>query len=114
MKLIQPSLTPFKRRKRDKQTAIQLALLMIGLTLMIMPELAFAEPWNDTADKVVQIFTSGLARTLAIIAVIALGLAALAGRLSWDWAIKIIIGIVLIFGAATIVDYIIAATGGGG
>ena len=52
-------------------------------------------------------------RTLAIIAVIALGLTALAGRLSWDWAIKIIIGIVLVFGAATIVDYIISAAGGG-
>jgi len=29
--------------------------------------------------------------------------------LSWDWAIKIIVGIVLIFGATSIVDYVIAA-----
>jgi type IV secretion system protein VirB2 len=40
--------------------------------------------------------------------VIACGIAALAGKLSWDWAIKIIVGIVLIFGSVAIVDYIIA------
>lgn len=106
-------LTPLQQHERDKRTLLQLALIMIGLLFMLTPELAFAEPWNDAANKVVQIFTSGLARTLAIIAVIALGLTALAGRLSWDWAIKIIIGIVLVFGAATIVDYIISAAGGG-
>ena len=53
----------------------------------------------------------GLTRTIAIISVIACGIAAIAGKLSWDWAIKIIVGIVLIFGAAAIVDYIIAAAG---
>ena len=63
------------------------------------------------ANKVLAIFTGGLARTIAVIAVIACGIAALAGKLSWDWAIKIIIGLVLIFGAAAIVDYIISAVG---
>lgn len=33
----------------------------------------------------------------------------MAGKLSWDWVIKIIVGVVLIFGSAAIVDYIIAA-----
>ena len=70
-----------------------------------------AEPWDAAAQKVLDIFTGGLARLLAIIAVIACGIAAIAGKLSWDWAIKIIIGIVLIFGAAAIVDYIISAVG---
>ena len=54
-------------------------------------------------------FTGGLTRTLAIIAVIACGIA-ISRKLSWDWAIKIIVGIVLIFGAAAIVDYVIAAS----
>lgn len=79
------------------------------LLSMFFPDIASAEPWDSVAQKVVDIFTGGLARLLAIIAIIACGVMALAGRLSWDWAIKIIIGIVLIFGAATIVDYIIAA-----
>ena len=86
--------------------------LMLGLALAflaVMPELAIAAPWDSTATKVLGIFTGGLTRTLAIIAVIACGIAAIAGKLSWDWAIKIIVGIVLIFGAAAIVDYVIAA-----
>lgn len=87
--------------------------LMVGciLAVALMPELVMAEPWDDAATKVQDIFTGGFARTLAIIAVIACGVMALAGKLSWDWAIKIILGIVLIFGAATIVDYF-GATGG--
>lgn len=85
---------------------------MIAL-LLIYPETAMAagEPWDNAANKVLEIFTGGLARTIAVIAVIACGIAALAGKLSWDWAIKIIIGIVLIFGAPAIVDYVKSAAG---
>ncbi len=65
-------------------------------------------PWDSTATKILDIFTGGLTRTFAIIAVIASGIAAIAGKLSWDWTIKIVVGIVLIFGSASIVDYVIA------
>ena len=86
-------------------------LLAIGAVLVI-PETALAAPWDSTATKVLDIFTGGLTRTIAIIAVIACGIAAIAGKLSWDWAIKIIVGIILIFGAVSIVDYFIGAAGG--
>ena len=76
----------------------------------LMPEMAMAAPWDSAATNVLAIFTGGLTRTIAIIAVIACGIAGIAGKLSWDWAIKIIIGIVLIFGSAAIVDYVIAAS----
>ena len=96
--------------KRDiSQKTVFWTLSAFVLLSMFFPDIASAEPWDSVAQKVVDIFTGGLARLLAIIAIIACGVMALAGRLSWDWAIKIIIGIVLIFGAATIVDYIIAA-----
>lgn len=85
------------------------AVIVLAALFMAFPEIAAAAPWDSAADKVLAIFTGGLTRTLAIIAVIACGIAAIAGKLSWDWAIKIIIGIVLIFGAAAIVDYVIAA-----
>ncbi|MEY3201090.1 MAG: hypothetical protein RIR70_640, partial [Pseudomonadota bacterium] len=39
---------------------------------------------------------------------IACGIAAMVGKLSWEWAIKIVVGIVLIFGSASIVDFVIA------
>lgn len=78
--------------------------------LLCLPEVALAAPWDTAATQVLSIFTGGLTRTIAIIAVIALGLAAMAGKLSWRWAINIILGIVLIFGSAAFVDYIIAAS----
>ncbi|MDR3221137.1 MAG: TrbC/VirB2 family protein [Candidatus Accumulibacter sp.] len=85
-------------------------MLLVVSILAIMPEAAMAAPWDTAAQSILDIFTGGLTRTIAIIAVIACGIAAIAGKLSWDWAIKIIIGIVLIFGAAAIVDYVIAAS----
>jgi type IV secretory pathway VirB2 component (pilin) len=88
------------------------SMLAIGVCLLaIAPGLAIAGggPWDSAAAQVLAIFTGGLTRTLAIIAVIACGIAAIAGKLSWDWAIKIIIGIVLIFGSTAIVNYVIAA-----
>lgn len=84
---------------------VMLALAFVAL----LPELAIAAPWDSAGDKVLAIFTGGLTRTFAIIAVIACGIAALAGKLSWQWAINIVVGIVLIFGSAAIVDYVVAA-----
>lgn len=94
----------------SKQTIKALLLLTMGI-IALAPEMALAAPWDSTATQVLAIFTGGLTRTLAIIGVIACGVAALAGKLSWDWAIKIIVGITLIFGSAAIVDYVIAAAG---
>lgn len=99
-----------QKREISGKTLSMIAMLLVVLFFMA-PDLVMAEPWDAVAQKVMAIFTGGLARTLAIIAVIACGIAAIAGKLSWDWAIKIIIGIVLIFGAAAIVDYIISAVG---
>lgn len=84
-------------------------LIIFLLTLSLLPEIALAAPWDDTADKVLEIFTGGLTRTLAIIAIIVSGVLAMFGRMQWSWVINIGIGIVLIFGGAAIVDYIIAA-----
>jgi len=86
-------------------------ILIAISAVFLLPETAMATPWDSTAQQILSIFTGGLTRTIAIISVIACGIAAIAGKLSWDWAIKIIVGIVLIFGAAAIVDYIIAAAG---
>lgn len=83
---------------------------MLIAFLALMPEIAMAAPWDSAASQVLAIFTGGLTRTIAIIAVIALGLAAFAGKLSWRWAISIILGIVMIFGSTSIVDYIISAS----
>lgn len=101
----QPNTADSKRRQR-------LMLFAFISAFVLMPEVAMAAPWDSTATQVLAIFTGGLTRTIAIIAVIACGLAALAGKLAWDTVIKVVIGIVLIFGATAIVDYFVAASGG--
>jgi len=93
--------------EQNRKTLSVFAVALLVLVAM-SPELAMAAPWDGVADKVLEIFTGGLARMIAIICVIGCGLAALAGKLSWNWAIYIVIGIVLIFGSAPIVDYIIS------
>ena len=54
------------------------------------------------------IFTGGLARAIAILVIIGLGIAAFFGRLTLRLAGGFIGGIVLIFGAAAIADFFIA------
>lgn len=92
-----------------KQTGSASALLVF-FVCMVLPEIAMAAPWDSAARQVLMIFQGGLMRSLAIIAVISCGIAAMAGKLSWDWAIKIIVGLVLMFGATAIVDYLIAGS----
>jgi type IV secretory pathway VirB2 component (pilin) len=99
-----------KARKVDVDRRAAKTMMLMALCLAaVLPGLAVAGPWDTMGTQVLAIFTGGLTRTIAIITVIACGIAAMAGKLSWDWAIKIIVGIVLIFGAAAIVDYLIAA-----
>lgn len=99
--------------KSSKAEVSQRTLALVAVSVVgafaLMPGIAAAAPWDSVADNVLGIFTNGLTRTIAIIAVIACGIAAMFGKLSWDWAIKIVVGITLIFGGAAIVDYVIAA-----
>ena len=82
------------------------APLLLVVAVMIVPDAAHAQsqPWETTAQKTYDLIMS-IARWVAIIAVVACGLAAIFGKLSWDWAGKIIIGLVLIFGGTYLVDY---------
>ena len=94
---------------KTQETALaKLFFVLCVSAAALLPETALAAPWDSTATKILDIFTGGLTRTFAIIAVIASGIAAIAGKLSWDWTIKIVVGIVLIFGSASMVDYVIA------
>ncbi|MEQ1956176.1 TrbC/VirB2 family protein [Mesorhizobium sp. CN2-181] len=71
---------------------------------------AFA-PLETAVQIIVDFITGPFGRLLAIIAVIALGFLAFAGRLSWFTAGAVVLGIGLVFGAPAIVDEMIAAVG---
>lgn len=88
------------------ETLTRCMLFLIVGVICFFPELAHAEvPWVSGPQKIINAVNSGLGRSIAIIAVMALGFAALAKKMSWGWALSVIAGIVLIFGAAAAVDF---------
>ena len=86
--------------------AVVLALLCTALSL---PSLAFAQdltPALTIAEGIRDFLTGDFARAVAAIGLAACGFMAFAGRMPWSVAIAVIVGIVLVFGAATMVDEI--------
>ena len=83
-----------------------LTLVWIAFTLSV-PEAVFAQasPFETGANNLVTNLTA-IATPIAVILVIALGAAALAGRISWGWPISAIIGIGVIFAAQPIVTWV--------
>ena len=89
----------------------RLASVGVLLTMATMPSMAFAAatPIEGALDFLLDLLTNGLARTAAILAIVVLGYLAWVGKLAVEMVGKFILGIVLIFGGAALVDLIIAA-----
>ena len=92
--------------KRYPFAEIALAGALALLTLLA-PELALAQasPFSTGATSFQTNFLAILT-PIAVIAVMALGLAALFGRISWGWAAGGVAGIVLVFGAPQLVTWV--------
>ena len=94
-----------------------LAIGAMLISSLVLTEPAFAQtsgafaPLETAVQMIVDFITGPFGRLLAIIAVIALGFLAFAGRLSWFTAGAVVLGIGLVFGAPAIVDEMIAAVG---
>lgn len=69
-------------------------------------------PVQSTLQTLVQTLTGPIATSLAILAVIAAGYLAWAGRMTWGIAGSIIFGIVLVFGSTQIVQFFQSSVGG--
>ncbi|HML83092.1 MAG TPA: TrbC/VirB2 family protein [Thiomonas arsenitoxydans] len=83
------------------------AVTILGLfALYLMAGTAHAAAWDTEATTFQTTLTGPFMTTVAIIAVIILGIMALFGKMSWGWAGSIIGGIILIFGGADIVNLI--------
>ena len=86
------------------------------LTLIAVPAFAQAgggnfQPVDNALSFLVQAMQGTIARSAGILSVVVLGYLALSGRLSWFFAMSVILDIALIFGAASIVDAVKGATG---
>ena len=92
-----------------KKQAFYNAQLVFCVALIVLPSLAWAGPIEDGVDWVLDLLTNGIARSLAIIAIIIAGFMAYFGKLTGERAMYIALGIVLVFGAAALVDAISTA-----
>jgi type IV secretion system protein VirB2 len=91
--------------------------LLAALALLHMSSPAFAtggtlSPVQSTLQTLVQTLTGPISTSLAILAVIAAGFLAWAGRMTWGIAGSIIFGIVLVFGSTQIVQFFQSSVGG--
>ena len=87
-------------------------LIVTVLLALFIVEPATAQelaPLENVVDFLVSFLTGAFARSVAIIAVAVMGYLGLTGRLRWGVAGSIIVGISLIFGAASIVDAVAGA-----
>ena len=98
------------KKKDQADQAMKVCFTVLIAFAVLQPESAFAagQPWDNVVATITGIFTGGLARSIAILVVIGLGITAFFGRLSWKLAGGLIGGIVLIFGATAIADFFIA------
>jgi type IV secretory pathway VirB2 component (pilin) len=72
------------------------------------PEMAWAQatsPFETGANNLVTSITT-IATPIAVLLVMALGIAAAAGRISWGWPLGVIVGIGLVFAAQPIVTWV--------
>jgi type IV secretion system protein VirB2 len=84
------------------------ATLATVLLMLLGPQLAHAEPWDAGADSIVEAVRSVM-RPLAILAIIACGIAAAFGQLAFKTAGLIAAGIFITVGADAIYDFFSAA-----
>lgn len=99
-------LVPIAVVKRNEQRLSKFIAFSSILFAVIFPEMAFAagNPIANMLNGLIGFINSDVMRAVGIIAVISLGFLAYFGRISWEHAGKIILGLVLTFGAAGLVD----------
>ena len=71
------------------------------------------QPLNTALTGVLTFMTGTFATTAATVAVAAVGYLAMTSRIPWSWCFSVVIGIALIFGAATIVTSLTSGLSGG-
>lgn len=77
-------------------------------------EQAHAEERNElvcTLKRIADTLTGNMGKLIATIAVVALGIGLFLGKLSWGLAVATAIGIAMIFGASSIVDWLAGGSG---
>jgi type IV secretion system protein VirB2 len=88
--------------------------LLASVAFALTPDLAHAQsaaPVEGILNWFVGVLQGNVARSVAIIAVCFLGFLFLTGRMAWQMAFSIIVGIAIIFGAGELVDAMKSSAG---
>lgn len=102
-------------QQKQNQNLMKFAFATAICCIVLDPTIAAAATTTsleDAATNILTALTGGLGKTIATLAVIVLGFMAMFGKLAWDNAIKVIVGITLVFGAATVIKWIAPTMGG--
>ncbi|MBP1152524.1 TrbC/VirB2 family protein [Methylocaldum sp. RMAD-M] len=91
-------------KKQLKKVVNRQALITLTLLTMSADALAAGNAIESGLQSLIDLLNGGVARSIAIIAVIGFGIGALTGRIDWTRALQVILAIGIIFGAATLVD----------
>ena len=89
-----------------------LCLFVLDPAIAVAADATATTSLEAAATNILAGLTGTLGKTVATLAVIALGFMAMFGKLAWDTAIKVIVGITLVFGAATVIKWIAPTMGG--
>jgi type IV secretory pathway VirB2 component (pilin) len=112
--LLHAKATPASNPLISVRLADVLLLVSLAVVFALMPDLAAANVLDNFGDAILGILNNGFLRAIAIMAVIGAGLMALSGRIQWGQFLIIMLAVVIVFGSAGIVDYIIANSGTAG
>ena len=90
----------------------------VCICVAMLPDLASAQAGGTNAIEtvfcnVVALLNGTTGKAIATVAVIAVGIGALLGKISWGMALIVAVGVALVFGAATIVDALASGQGAG-
>jgi type IV secretion system protein VirB2 len=94
-------------------------LAIAAIAVVISGDAAWAtssaqfQPLNNALTGVLTFMTGTFATTAATVAVAAVGYLAMTSRIPWPWCFSVVIGIALIFGAASIVTSLTSGLSGG-
>ena len=90
-------------------------LFAVCICISILPDTASATGSNAIETvfcNVVTLLTGTTGKAIATVAVIAVGIGALLGKISWGMALIVACGVALVFGAASIVDALAGSNAG--
>ena len=113
---------PMSAVEREQQSK-QLVKFILASTAVCMvafePSIAMAgdvaadDGLTNAANKILGLLTGTLGKAVATIAVVIMGMMAMFGKLEWERAFKVVLGIAIVFGAASIMKLFGGTTIGG-